>query len=61
MMRVARDPFNTRERCGSLETEEGVVIVEEDHAGKRAAFIAHYIICRHSPAPQTPGMTNQTM
>jgi len=43
--RVAKNPWNLKERCGSIETEEGQVIGEDDHQGKCKAFLDHNFIC----------------
>ena len=50
--RVARNPFNLRERCGSLQREDGQVVEEHDEAGKCRAFLEHNIICG-DPAPES--------
>jgi len=50
--RVAQNPFNLKERCGSLQTEDGKIIEEHDEAGKCEAFLQHNIICGE-PNPDT--------
>ena len=43
--RVARNPFNLKERCGALEKEDGEKVEEEDDEGKCKAFLKYNIIC----------------
>ena len=50
--RIAKNPFNLKERCGSLQTEDERIIEEYDEAGKCKAFLLHNIICE-DPTPDT--------
>ena len=56
--RVARNPFNLKERCGTLEKEDGEKVEEDDKEGKCRAFLEHNIIC--GPTPQGTGRRPQT-
>ena len=48
--------WNTKERCGTLETEQGEVIEGGDYEGKCKVFLQHNIICGEPPplTEQTP-------
>ena len=60
-MRVAKNPFNLKERLGTLETEEAVVIPEEDHEGKATAPVEHNLIWGPVPVPTTPKVVPRSL
>ena len=49
--RIAKNPFNLKNRCGSSQEEDGLVVDEYDQEGKCKAFLRHNIICGQ-PAPE---------
>lgn len=48
IMRVARNPFQLKERCHTLELEDGTIIQEDDSEGKCRAFVEYNVIHGHS-------------
>jgi len=54
--RITRNPLNLKERCGSLQEENGETIGEDDDEGKCGAFLRHNIICGQE-APETTTRT----
>lgn len=46
--RVVRNPFMVKERCSSLETEDGRIIQQDDPEGKCRAFVEHNVIHDYS-------------
>jgi len=52
--RIARNPFNLKERCGRLQGEDSEEVEEDDDKGKCRVFLKHNIICGLAAPEATP-------
>lgn len=57
---MAQNSWNTKERCGSLVSEEGEVVEEDDHEGKRKAFLKDNVLMRDPQEKPEPVRTRRS-